>query len=88
VEPTVDQIIAERSEVEGATWESCTEGLDGEPLFIAISWLVGCARCHGDGHPNLIFVRLRHPVEENDGTLLTHWTACPKTGEPILMGTQ
>ena len=29
-EPSRDQIIAERSEVEGATWASCTEGLQLE----------------------------------------------------------
>jgi hypothetical protein len=46
----------------------------------------GCARCHGDGH-TLEFEPLLHPVEENDGSVLTHWATCPATGQPILLGT-
>jgi hypothetical protein len=47
--------------------------------------LMGCARCRGHGHSQLLFLKLGHPVVENDGTLLTHWALCPTTGEPILM---
>ncbi len=30
-EPTVDQIVGERSEMDGATWDSCSAGLDIDP---------------------------------------------------------
>lgn len=46
--------------------------------------LVGCARCDGDGHPNLTFKKFKLPAGENDEW--THWATCPTTGEPILMG--
>jgi hypothetical protein len=46
--------------------------------------LVGCARCHGDGHPGLTFAKLRYPVESSDPPL-THWALCPANGEPILL---
>lgn len=49
--------------------------------------LVGCARCHSDGHLQLVFRALTYPVVEEDGTELTHWAPCPNNGEPILMGT-
>ncbi len=32
---------------------------------------VGRARCHGDGHPQLTFRRLTHPVVEDGGLELT-----------------
>jgi hypothetical protein len=46
--------------------------------------IVGCARCHGDGHTELVFRRLAHPVESSE-VPLTHWATCPTTGEPILL---
>lgn len=49
--------------------------------------LVGCARCHGDGHPALRWEPLTHPVPsdvEGDPPW-THWAPCPTNGEPILM---
>lgn len=46
--------------------------------------IVGCSRCHGDGHSGLVFEPLRYPVEIKDGPL-THWATCPETGEPILL---
>jgi len=49
--------------------------------------LRGCARCHGDGHPQITFEPLTHPFVEDSGTELTHWAPCPTNGEPILMGT-
>ena len=45
----------------------------------------GCARCGGDGHPNMTFLPLTHPVEINAETIFTHWALCPTNGEPILM---
>lgn len=45
---------------------------------------VGCARCDGDGHPNLTFTRLQRPVAF-ETTRLTHWATCPVTLEPILL---
>lgn len=52
---------------------------------LEIDHLNGCARCHGDGHGNLTFTQLTHPVDVGDGAPLTHWALCPATLEPILM---
>lgn len=48
--------------------------------------IVGCARCHGEGHEALTFEPLAHPVPVNGGMDLTHWAPCPTNGEPILLG--
>lgn len=40
----------------------------------------GCARCEGEGHPQIRFKKLTHPVGD-----LTHWAPCPTNGEPILL---
>lgn len=47
---------------------------------------VGCARCHGDGHPGITFKRLTHAFEP-DGVeeAYTHWAPCPTNGEPIML---
>lgn len=46
----------------------------------------GCARCDGDGHSKMTYVRLARPIELPDSRhKLTHWATCPTTGEPILM---
>lgn len=45
----------------------------------------GCARCDGEGHDDLLFFRLTHPVERDGEVLFTHWAPCPTNGEPILM---
>jgi hypothetical protein len=45
----------------------------------------GCARCHGDGHKQITFKRLTHPLVEEGGLQLTHWAPCPTNGEPILL---
>lgn len=47
--------------------------------------IVGCARCHGEGHEALTFTRLTHPVEQEGARSLTHWARCPTNREPILM---
>jgi hypothetical protein len=47
--------------------------------------LRGCARCHGEGHENLWFHRLTHPVEIAPDTAFTHWAPCPTNGEPIML---
>lgn len=53
--------------------------------------IVGCARCWGAGHDDLVFRKFTHPVESfnrADGVfevMATHWSTCPTTGEPILM---
>lgn len=47
--------------------------------------LVGCARCHGDGHESIAFTPLAHPVETDGVVTATHWAPCPTTHEPILM---
>jgi hypothetical protein len=44
----------------------------------------GCARCHGDGHEDVLWLTLTHPVEVG-GHTLTHWASCPENGQPILM---
>lgn len=50
-----------------------------------VSTIVGCARCHGDGHEDVLWQPLAHPVEDADGSEWTHWASCPANGEPILM---
>lgn len=56
-----------------------------------VEHLVGCARCHGDGHDLLWFRKLRYPAEVKaandtvDDVVFSHWATCPTTGEPILM---
>lgn len=50
---------------------------------------IGCARCDGDGHDQLTFQPLTHPVTIGPGTraeiVFTHWAPCPTNGEPILL---
>lgn len=46
---------------------------------VVVKRLVGCARC-GKTHLHMEFVPLLRPVR-----VLTHWTSCPTTGEPILL---
>jgi hypothetical protein len=46
--------------------------------------LEGCARCHGDGHDDLLFEPLEHSLRAG-ATTLTHWARCPDNGEPILL---
>ncbi len=45
---------------------------------------VGCARCDGDGHPNIVFHPFTRPIEV-DGIKLTHWAMCPTVNEPIVL---
>lgn len=52
--------------------------------------IVGCARCHGDGHADLRFESLDHPVEagmdkEGDLIVFEWWAPCPTNGQPILL---
>jgi hypothetical protein len=47
--------------------------------------IVGCARCHGEGHDGLRFRPLTHPLELDAEAPLTHWAPCPANGEPILL---
>lgn len=47
---------------------------------------IGCARCDGEGHPQITFQPLTHPLELGEFKL-THWAPCPTNGEPILMMT-
>lgn len=46
---------------------------------------VGCARCGGDGHDQIEFHKLTHPMELDDGMRGTHWAPCPTNGEPIFL---
>ena len=46
--------------------------------------ITGCARCHGKGHDDLLWLALDYPVELCD-VVLTHWTPCPFNGQPILL---
>ena len=41
--------------------------------------VVNCARCGGE-HPGMMFHELAVPARD-----YSHWAACPKTGEPIMM---
>jgi hypothetical protein len=47
--------------------------------------MVGCARCDGDGHEDVLFKPLTHPVQI-EGWWFGFWAPCPANGEPILMG--
>jgi hypothetical protein len=47
--------------------------------------IVGCARCHGEGHEDVVWQPLTHPFEMPDGDVMTHWAPCPTNGQPILM---
>lgn len=52
---------------------------------IRAKYIDNCARC-GDDHADVVFKKLRRPIEDADGnTLYTHWAPCPYTCEPILM---
>lgn len=54
------------------------------PEFIVS--LVGCARCQGEGHRDLVFKKLEHPHQPwDDHEAYTHWGWCPVNGEPILL---
>ena len=62
---------------------------DDLPISYTVD-LVGCARCHGEGHRQLIFERLTYPIQAWDEQLkrvvqVTHWALCPTNDEPILM---
>ena len=58
-----------------------------EPMYTAFRMtIVGCARCHGDGHEDVFWMPLTHPLEAG-GVRFTHWAPCPTNGEPILMRT-
>jgi len=52
---------------------------------IIIKDLIGCARCHGEGHPGLQFRQFTHNAETPRGIVFTHWAPCPTNGEPILL---
>lgn len=49
--------------------------------------IIGCARCHGDGHKGLEFRELTHPMDLTDisprAGVATEWATCTN-GEPIL----
>jgi hypothetical protein len=46
---------------------------------VLIVKLNNCARCGGN-HVMLSFKKLKHPAGD-----MTHWTPCPRNGQPILM---
>lgn len=56
--------------------------MTGEAFTIDLN---GCARCQGDGHPDLTFAPLTHDVELDEEEDFTHWAPCPANGEPILL---
>lgn len=45
---------------------------------------VGCARCDGDGHPGMEYLKLQRPIVVGEYEF-SHWAPCPTTGEPILL---
>lgn len=49
-----------------------------------ITGVKSCARC-GEDHEPLCFLKLKRPGQ-NGAEGITHWTSCPTTGEPILLG--
>lgn len=55
---------------------------------IYLERLTGCARCDGEGHDQITFYPLTHPVDPSESGCdkqITHWAPCPTNGEPILM---
>lgn len=46
---------------------------------------VGCARCDGNGHANMTYRQLTHPVVLEGILRFTHWALCPTNGEPIML---
>lgn len=56
--------------------------------FMTIFKLENCARCGGI-HENLVAKPFERPVELEFGTdtiIYSHWTMCPATQDPILVG--
>lgn len=54
-----------------------------------LSWFLisveDCARC-GRFHSDLKCVKFKNgPYVEHDGTVNSHWTTCPVTGDPIIV---
>lgn len=60
-----------------------------EQRDVIVTNLIGCARCHGEGHDDVAFERLRFPItvldDEGEPARATHWAMCPTLSEPILM---
>lgn len=54
---------------------------EGDVRVVSIT---GCARCDGDGHPDLAFWPLVHPLEVG-GVTMQWWAPCPTNGQPILL---
>jgi len=54
-------------------------GSGGSDERIVVPQIEGCSRCGGD-HEDVTFVKLSSPIGD-----MTHWTTCPKIGEPILL---
>ncbi len=53
--------------------------------YIVMS-ITGCARCQGDGHKELKFWPLTHPIRTPGSSIVyTHYSSCPKNAEPILL---
>lgn len=53
--------------------------------LVKVEWMVGCSRCRGAGHANVVFQPLTYPLAIPGSAPLTHWAPCPTNGEPILM---
>jgi hypothetical protein len=50
----------------------------------------GCARCKGEGHNDLEFEELKHPMQIDlpgcpPTMLATHWAMCPTVNQPIML---
>lgn len=56
---------------------------------VIVTSIKGCARCHDEGHDDLPFEKLDHPVTlyvEGVGPVeASHWSACPTNGQPIML---
>lgn len=58
----------------------------GTDYFEITESIVGCARCHGEGHKDLVFTRFSYPLTSSKGALIaTHWASCPTNGEPVML---
>lgn len=46
--------------------------------------IINCARC-GENHPIRFYQFKHNPIRAADGTTWTHWGACDKLNEPVLL---
>lgn len=63
---------------------ACRSTSTDDESKILVNGIDNCARCGGNHTEGVWFFRFTYPIQDKDGTLWTHWAACPTNGEPIL----